>query len=461
MLYHCCTGLRYNVGTGVTLTQSKVDKLQPRDKRYLVKDTGGLSVCVQPTGAKSFQLRYRIHGRQKTLSFGNITLKDARAKAQAARVAIYEGDNPQTKALLRKEKQISFGAFVEQHYLPHLRAVGKNANETEKMLSAQLSWLWTKPIAEMRLVEMKAWQNKQATDKKIATANRYTNAVKAVTEHARYLELISDDPLADFHRLKEPDALQEIRWLTEKEEQVLRATLSSRDFSRHGIEITDTKLTKSGNVTSISVTHSGSKQDAIKNAKTRWFKDHLTPAVLLMLDCGLRRQEALRLRWSDIRPTTQEGEYQLLVNPSSEKMKRGRYVPLLKETLTTLLAWQEDQQLKGVSSEFLFPHPATGKPLGSVDTAWENLITEASRRCKTLQGLTVKNLRSTYGSRLVQNGAPIFTVSKLLGHSSVTVTEKHYAALSDEGKREAVNTLSKMPKEMKLRLLKAVDTNTS
>ena len=80
MLCHCCTGLRYNVGTGVTLTQSKVDKLQPRDKRYLVKDTGGLSVCVQPTGAKSFQLRYRIHGRQKTLSFGNITLKDARAK---------------------------------------------------------------------------------------------------------------------------------------------------------------------------------------------------------------------------------------------------------------------------------------------------------------------------------------------------------------------------------------------
>jgi integrase len=395
------------------------------------------------------------------LSFGNITLKDARAKAQAARVAIYEGDNPQTKALLRKEKQISFGAFVEQHYLPHLRAVGKNANETEKMLSAQFIWLWTKPIADMRLVEMKAWQNKQATDKTIATANRYTNAVKAVTEHARYLELVSNDPLADFHRLKEPDALQEIRWLTEKEEQVLRATLSSRDFSRHGIEITDTKLTKSGNVTSISLTHSGSIQDAIKNAKTRWFKDHLTPAVLLMLDCGLRRQEALRLRWSDIRPTTQEGEYQLLVNPSSEKMKRGRYVPLLKETLTTLLAWQEDQQLKGVSSEFLFPHPATGKPLGSVDTAWENLITEASRRCKSLQGLTVKNLRSTYGSRLVQNGAPIFTVSKLLGHSSVTVTEKHYAALSDEGKREAVNTLSKMPKEMKLRLLKAVDTNTS
>lgn len=439
------------------LTQSKVDKLQPKSKRYIVKDTGGLSICVQPSGAKSFQLRYRIQGRQKTLSFGDIPLKDARAKAQAARVAIYEGDNPQAKALLRKERQMSFGEFVERHYLPHLRAEGKNAQETEKMLLAQLSWLWTKPISDMRLVEMKAWQNKQATSKTIATANRYTNAVKAVTEHARYLEIVSTDPLADFHRLKQPDAVHEIRWLTEREEQALRAALSNRDFSRHGLEITDTKLTKSGNVASLSIKHSGSVQDAIKNRKSRWFKDHLTPAVLLMLECGLRRQEALRLRWSDIRPTTQDGEYQLLISPNSEKTKRGRYIPLLKETLATLLAWQEDQQLKGIESEFVFPHPVTGKPLGSVDTAWDNLIADASKRCKSLSGLIAKDLRSTYGSRLVQNGAPIFTVSKLLGHSSVTVTEKHYAALSDEGKREAVNSLSKMPTEAKLKLLTAVD----
>jgi len=251
--------------------------------------------------------------------------------------------------------------------------------------------------------------------------------------------------------------LHDIRWLTEKEEQVLRGELSRRDFSRHGLEITDTKVTKLGNITSLSITHSGSIQAAIKNRKTRWFKDHLTPAVLLMLECGLRRQEALRLRWSDIRPTTQEGEYQLLISPNSEKTKRGRYIPLLKETLATLLAWQEDQQLKGIESEFVFPHPVTGKPLSSVDTAWENLIAEASKRCTSLSGLTVKDLRSTYGSRLVQNGAPIFTVSKLLGHSSVTITEKHYAALNDEGKREAVNTLSKLPKEVRLQLLQKAE----
>jgi len=94
----------------MTLTQSKVDKLQPKDKRYVVADSGGLSVCVQSSGAKTFQLRYRIHGRQKTLTFGDISLKDARAKAQAARVAIYKGVDPQEKAVLRKEKLVVLSA---------------------------------------------------------------------------------------------------------------------------------------------------------------------------------------------------------------------------------------------------------------------------------------------------------------------------------------------------------------
>jgi len=40
-----------------------------------------------------------------------------------------------------------------------------------------------------------------------------------------------------------------------------------------------------------------------------------------------------------------------------------------------------------------------------------------------------------------------------LGHASVTVTGKHYAALSDEGKREAVNTLSKLPNGVRVQLL--------
>ena len=39
------------------------------------------------------------------------------------------------------------------------------------------------------------------------------------------------------------------------------------------------------------------------------------------------------------------------------------------------------------------------------------------------------DLRRTFGYRLILNGMPIYHVSKLLGHSSVTTTERHYAPL--------------------------------
>jgi integrase len=39
------------------------------------------------------------------------------------------------------------------------------------------------------------------------------------------------------------------------------------------------------------------------------------------------------------------------------------------------------------------------------------------------------DLRRTFGYNLIKQGRPIYEVSKLLGHSSVTTTERHYAPL--------------------------------
>ncbi|RKY56602.1 MAG: site-specific integrase, partial [Candidatus Neomarinimicrobiota bacterium] len=50
-------------------------------------------------------------------------------------------------------------------------------------------------------------------------------------------------------------------------------------------------------------------------------------------------------------------------------------------------------------------------------------------------------LRKTFGSTLCQKKLDIFTISKLLGHSSVRVTESHYADLLDKNLREGVELL--------------------
>ena len=46
-----------------------------------------------------------------------------------------------------------------------------------------------------------------------------------------------------------------------------------------------------------------------------------------------------------------------------------------------------------------------------------------------LQDARMHDLRRTFGYNLIKQGRPIYEVSKLLGHSSVTTTERHYAPL--------------------------------
>ena len=59
-----------------------------------------------------------------------------------------------------------------------------------------------------------------------------------------------------------------------------------------------------------------------------------------------------------------------------------------------------------------------------------------------IEGANVHSLRKTFGSLLLQNGkADLYTVSKLLGHTSIKTTEKYYVDLLDENYRSSVKHL--------------------
>ena len=55
------------------------------------------------------------------------------------------------------------------------------------------------------------------------------------------------------------------------------------------------------------------------------------------------------------------------------------------------------------------------------------------------------SLRKTFGSLLLQNkAADLYTVSRLLGHTSVKTTEKYYVDLLDDNYRDSVSSLDKI-----------------
>jgi integrase len=155
------------------------------------------------------------------------------------------------------------------------------------------------------------------------------------------------------------------------------------------------------------------------------FGDHLTPAVLLSVNTGLRRGETLKLRWASVdfdrRLPTVEGQ--------NAKSRQTRHVPLKDEAVEVLTRWRAQSGGTG----FVF------KATTSFQTAWEKLLKRAR-----ISHFRWHDLRHHFASRLVQRGVPLNTVRDLLGHSSVPMSLR-YAHLAPDQRREAVAKLNEKP----------------
>ena len=73
--------------------------------------------------------------------------------------------------------------------------------------------------------------------------------------------------------------------------------------------------------------------------------------------------------------------------------------------------------------------------ISNLDELWDYTKDFVSHKFKKearrlgIPDIRFHDLRRTFGYNLIRQGRPIYAVSKLLGHSSVTTTERHYAPL--------------------------------
>ena len=63
-----------------------------------------------------------------------------------------------------------------------------------------------------------------------------------------------------------------------------------------------------------------------------------------------------------------------------------------------------------------------------------------------LKNVSPHTLRNNFAKRFLMNGGNIFTLSQILGHSSVTVTEQAYLDLTDEDIRQSYQDFSPLAK---------------
>jgi len=86
-----------------------------------------------------------------------------------------------------------------------------------------------------------------------------------------------------------------------------------------------------------------------------------------------------------------------------------------------------------------------GKPIKQISKSFERAVNELGLNDNVTdqrQKVLFHTLRHTYASWLVQQGEPLYTVQKLMGHASIAMTER-YSHLAPDNLKSAVRDFEK------------------
>lgn len=74
--------------------------------------------------------------------------------------------------------------------------------------------------------------------------------------------------------------------------------------------------------------------------------------------------------------------------------------------------------------------------------AVENLVKKFASQASPLKKISPHKLRSTFGTNLYKQTRDIYIVADILGHKDVNTTKKHYAAISEDMRKNVANLIS-------------------
>ncbi|GAA0780301.1 tyrosine-type recombinase/integrase [Hathewaya limosa] len=149
------------------------------------------------------------------------------------------------------------------------------------------------------------------------------------------------------------------------------------------------------------------------------YRDYII--IQILLDTGMRIGECLAIEVKDV-----DMNYRSILLPAENtKGKRDRYVYFSQIMHRQLRRWLQYKD-RYITSEYLF---CTTKGNIVQVRSFERKLNDYGKRI----GLKVNphQLRNNFAKRFLMEGGNIFTLSKILGHSSVTVTEQAYLDLTD------------------------------
>lgn len=160
----------------------------------------------------------------------------------------------------------------------------------------------------------------------------------------------------------------------------------------------------------------------------------LKAILLCALHTGMRKNEILSLKWDNV-----DLEKKIItLEHTNTKSKKTRRIPI-NSTLRRIFL---EQRLKVGSSNYVFLS-TKGSPYKRHDSLKQSFAGACKRA--NIKELRFHDLRHTAATRMIESGASIVAVSRILGHSDLKTTMRY--AHPEDSLKDAVESLTKYKSE--------------
>ncbi|ROO30411.1 integrase [Salinisphaera orenii MK-B5] len=396
---------------GHRLTDRVVKALETPDGKYTIvwdDKTPGFAVRVTKTGAKSFILNYRTHGRERRYTIGKYpawSVAAAREQAAKLRRQIDLGEDPlgERKAAAG---ELTVGDLIDQYlaeHVAHKNAAGTATNYTYWLNSLVRPDLGKRKITAIKPADLRRIHRDLSKGRPIL-ANRTISTVQRMYNYAIAEDLCSDNPAKGIE--KNPEAGRE-RYLSGDELRRLCKALADYPYM-HKVRLSREEALATG-----------SKSAWRRRENPLADRIQSCNAIRLLMLTGARKGELLSAKWADI--DLQAGVW---IKPGATTKQRTTHRVPLSAPAMELLAGIEP------SSEYVFPGSG-GQPQKDLKKTWASVCELAE-----IEGVRIHDLRHTYAAQLVSAGLSLPIIGALLGHTQADTTQR-YAHLMDDPLREA------------------------
>lgn len=323
-------------------------------------------------------IRYTVNGKEKWESVG---------KVGEVTKTVAQSKLEERRRQVRLGQLDMIGArvptlseFVEE-YIEHVRDVVKKRSwsRDKELLSNLCRYFGSKKLSEITPKNIEDYKRMRLGEVKPATINRALSCLRHLFNLAkRWKKFFGENPISQVEFLQENNQIERI--LTDEEEERLLACSAP----------------------------------------------HLRPIILCALNTGMRKGEILSLKWSNV-----DLQNNLItIESTNTKSKKTKKLFINSDLRGILL----EQKLKSGGSEYVFLG-SDNKPIKRLRTAFESACRRAG-----IKGFRFHDLRHTAATRMVENGKNIVAISRILGHSTLSMTTRYTHPVDSE--RDALESLA-------------------